>query len=175
MKPAKLILSAPPVVILICFFLPWITISVARAIDWQASGYNLGLEGRFVLSSENRQQRAMISQSLLEEPTYKIDEVRIATIAVGVGALAALGIALYSTISRPGYIIAGLVAGIAQVYVIVRFLEVTPREEMVRRIVEVSIQPWAWLSVAAAAAIAGLGFFYKPEAATPSVSTRSTF
>ncbi|MDW8300111.1 MAG: hypothetical protein RML95_12330 [Anaerolineae bacterium] len=141
---------------------------MGEAIEWRASGYNLGVEGRLVMSSESRQLRAMLPQSVLEPP-LEVSEIRIAALATGIAALAALAVALLST-ARIGYIAAGIVAGIAQVYVVARFLEPSQVQA-----IQATVEPFAWLSIAAAAALIGLGVFYSPQAAEPRTVTRSRF
>jgi len=134
----KRIFGVPPSLILIFFFLPWITVSCSGQSS-SASGYQLAVEGSGVPG-----------------------DVRIPILAIGIAAVVALGVAVATNpLSRRFYTGAGLVAGASYLYLLLRFGAFA--EEARRQGGTLTLELAVWGVGLAIMSIIGLGALYRPD------------
>jgi len=144
----KRILGFPPLLILILFFMPWVTLSCSGETD-SASGYQLAVEGSLGEGSD----------------------VRIPILVIGIAAAGALAIVVFmKPINIKYYTGAGFAAAISYSYLLLRVgsLSQEAREQGARLTLELPV----WGIGLAIMGIIGLGIFHRIDE-SDTVSTES--
>jgi hypothetical protein len=146
----KEILGIPPVIILICFFLPWFTVSCS---------------GGFAGVSVTGYEAATGNVEGAEDEDTDGD---LYLFAAPLAALAGLGLVFAQRLFREGYIAAGVGGLIVHgVYYLQLQGDIDDARQMSGEIINVSWEIGWWISILAFIAMIVLGMMYQPEPEPP--------